>query len=93
MEISTNGPWIKGNRVNQSHRNLRRPGSLWPAPIDPFQEHRQLCPSQQDGSFSSLRPHESTLLKTFGKDAKTITIKPENLDGIAAPSAKDEYVA
>src|ERR1700679_811100 len=72
------------------HRNLRRPGPLRPAPVDAFQQHRQLRTRQTNGSFCSLRPDESSSFKTLGKQTQPVTIEPKNLHDVATASSENE---
>ena len=75
-----------------SHCDLRRPGSLRPAPVDAFQKHRQLRASQTNGAFGSLRPDESSSLQTLGKQTKAVAVEPQQLDDVTAASAENEDV-
>ena len=75
-----------------SHCDLRRPGSLRPAPVDAFQKHRQLRASQTNGAFGSLRPDESSSLQTLGKQTKAVAVEPQQLDDVTAASTKNEDV-
>src|ERR1035438_8875563 len=45
-----------------------------------------------NGSFSSLRPDESSSLQTLGKQAKAVAVEPQQLDDIAAASAENKDV-
>ena len=46
-----------------SHRHLRFMTADRTPPIDPFQQHRQLCPCERYGSARCLRPDESPTLQ------------------------------
>jgi len=89
---STNSAWIQGNHAYNSHRDLRRPGPLRPAPVDAFQEHRQLRATQANGPFSSLRPDESPSLQTLRKQTKSVAVEPQQLDDVTAASTENEDV-
>jgi hypothetical protein len=82
----------RGIMTYYSHRNLRRPGPLRPAPVDAFQQHRQLRTRQTNGPFCSLRPDESSSFKTLGKQTQPVTIEPENLHHVATASSENEDV-
>src|SRR5215470_1512663 len=73
-------------------------GQLWPPgsprhpPVDPLQQHRQLRPAQHHHALLGPRPHESSALQPFGVQAQPVAIPPQQLDQIAAATAKAEYV-
>src|SRR6266481_2278002 len=72
---------------------------LWPhrpgrhAPVDAFDQHRQLRRRQRDHSVLRLRPDEPTLLKPLGEKHETLAIEIDRLDQIAAPAPEDEQSA
>jgi len=76
--------------VYNSHRDLRRPGPLRTAPIDAFQQHRQLCASQTNGSFGSLRPDESSSFQTLREKTKSVAVEPQQLHDVATPATKNK---
>jgi hypothetical protein len=45
------GRRLARNTTCSLHRNLRRPGPPWPAPIDAFQEHRMLRTVDRQGAI------------------------------------------
>ena len=57
--------------ASRSSRHGRLPCALWRAPVDAFEQHRDLRGRQRDGTFLRDRPHKTTLLKPLGKQAKT----------------------
>jgi len=91
--ISTKVACLQENHIVNSHCHLRRPGSLRPAPIDAFHQHRQLRPRQRNRSFFSLRPDESPALKPLRKQTQTVFIGPQNLDRVASAPAKNKDVS
>jgi hypothetical protein len=40
-----------------------------------------------------LRPHEATALKTFGEQAQSVTVEPQELYQITTATAKREHMA
>src|SRR5580698_1857198 len=71
----------------------RREGPLRPAPVDAFEQHRQLRPCQQDRAARGLRPDEMSAFQTLLKQTQAVAIEPQNLDRVAAASAEDEHMA
>lgn len=45
----------------------RTPGAFWLAPVNTFEQHRELCRSQVDLAAVSLRPDEAAALQAFGQ--------------------------
>lgn len=63
------------------------------SPVDPFQEHRQLCRTQMNAPGRCLWPDEAAAFKPLAEQAQAMTIPPEDLDQIAALAAEDEHMA
>src|SRR5581483_301386 len=85
-----------GRRIYTASRSScegRLPRALWGAPIDAFQQHRQLCRGERDGALLRHRPHEAALLQPLGEQAEALPVPVENLDEIAALAAEGEQVA
>lgn len=51
-------------------------------PVDPFEQHRQLCRGQHRDPFGGRRPSEATTLKTLGVKHETLPVPPQQLDQI-----------
>ena len=85
------GAWIKGNHNNHSERNLWRPGSLGPSPVNAFEQHRKLRTRQTNSSALDLRPDEPATLQSLGKQAQSVTIEPQKFNDVATapPENKD----
>ena len=71
----------------------RREGPFRPPPIDPFQQHRQLCACERHRSALRLRPHKAPAFQPLREQTKPIAVEPQHLDLITAPSAKNKHVA
>ena len=63
-------------------------GAFGTTPVDAFQQHRQLRPSERNGPAVRLRPDESTTLQALGEQAKTIAIEPQAFNDVAAPATE-----
>jgi hypothetical protein len=81
------------NFAGQSNCDFRRPGPLHSSPVDAFQKHRELRATEPHGSALGLRPDESTALQPLGKQAKTITIPPQQFYDVASAPAEDKDVS
>src|SRR5580704_8433486 len=75
-----------------SHRKLRRPGSLRVAPVDAFQQHRELRTGQRNSPFRSLWPEEAALLQTLGEQTKAVSIEPKKFYDVTSPPAENKHV-
>src|SRR5215210_1185733 len=49
-----------------------------PAPVDAFEQHRQLRRSQRHRAGGRLRPHEAAAFQAFGKQAQPVSVIPED---------------
>src|SRR6266404_1442972 len=65
-------------------------GAHRPSPIDPLEQHRQLCRAQRHRAMGCLRPHEATALQALRKQTQPIPAPPQNLHPITAAAAKDK---
>src|SRR3546814_2830989 len=68
-------------------------GASRAAPVDTFQQHRQLRGGQTYGSRLCCRPHEAAILQPFGQQAHAVATPPEHLDAVASSTAEDEDMA
>lgn len=59
--------------------------SLHAPPVDAFEQHRQLCPTERHGPLLHLWPNKSAAFQTLGEQTQTVTVVPENLGRAAAP--------
>src|ERR1700721_4584683 len=75
------------------YRKRGRSCSYRPSPVDAFEQHRELRAAQRDHSFVRLRPYEAAPFETFGEQAESVAVPPEQLDQIAALAAENENVA
>src|ERR1039457_1915666 len=91
--ISTKGAWIQENHEYNSYSNLRRPGPLWPPPIDAFHQHRELRSRQRYRAFTRLRPNEASAFQSLREQTKAVAVIPKQLDRVAAPTAKNKDMA
>src|SRR5580698_1190656 len=91
--ISTKGAWIQENNEYSSYRNLRRPGPLWPAPIDAFHQHRKLGSRQRYCTFTRLRPNEASALQSLREQTKAVAVIPKQLDRVSAPTPENKDMA
>src|SRR3546814_12881476 len=83
-------------RVGVRFRLLNRRGTIRAsrgAPVDTFQQHRQLRGGQTYGSRLCCRPHEAAILQPFGQQAHAVATPPEHLDAVASSTAEDEDMA
>src|ERR1700679_907867 len=64
-----------------------------PSPVDPFQQHRELCTAQRNRAFVRLRPDETPAFQTLGEETQTVAVPPQHLDQIAAFAAENEDMA
>src|ERR1700733_8597386 len=75
------------------YRKRGRSCSYRPSPVDAFEQHRELRAAQRDHSFVRLRPYEAAPFETFGEQAESVAVPPEQLDQIATLAAENENVA
>src|SRR3546814_18729568 len=68
-------------------------GASRAAPVDTFQQHRQLRGGQTYGSRLCCRPHEAAILQPFGQQAPAVANPPEHLDPVASSPAEAEDMA
>src|SRR6201996_3764016 len=78
--------------IKNSSCRLWFPCSLWLAPVNAFQQHRQLRPRQTHLTTGGLRPDEAPTLQPLLKKTQTVTIEPQQLDQVAALAAKYKYM-
>src|SRR5215831_11907298 len=78
--------------VAKSHSHLRLVAANRPSPINPLEQHRKLCLCQRYRSARCLRPDESSSLQSLREKTKTIARPPQQLDQIAAASAKNKHM-
>src|SRR3984893_16355651 len=71
---------------------LRPPRSSRHPPVDPLEQHRELCPAQHHNTLLSPRPYESATLQALGKQAQPVAIPPQQLDQITAPAAEAKHM-
>ena len=64
--------WQINSLSTASHGHLWIVAAYGTPPIDPFQQHRQLCRCQSDGSARCLRPEKFSPLESFCEKAQTI---------------------
>src|SRR5207302_8423133 len=50
-------------------------------------------PRQTHRAGARLRPYELALLEPLGKHTQSLSVPPQELDAIAAPSTEDKHVA
>src|SRR5215469_2720530 len=74
-----------------SHRHLRCRAHRM-TPVDPFQQHRELRYRQRNRSTLRLRPDESPALQPLREQTQPISIEPQHLDQITAPSTEQEHM-
>src|ERR1035441_2080173 len=82
--IFTKGAWIQENHEYNLYRNLRRPSSLWPAPIDAFHQHRELRSRQRYRAFTRLRPNEAPAFQSLREQTKAVAVIPKQQIGRAS---------
>src|SRR5215469_3111497 len=75
------------------HCQLRSLRANRPPPVDPFEQHRQLCRRQGHRSTGRLRPHESAALQPLCEQAQPVSVPPQHLDEIPTFPSEDEYLA
>src|SRR5665213_2032582 len=75
-----------------SRRAFGLPGSHRPAPINAFEQHRQLCVAQMHRATARLWPHEATTLQSLGIQVHAVTAPPQYFQQIAALAAEHEHV-
>src|SRR5665213_2199027 len=75
-----------------SRRAFGLPGSHRPAPINAFEQHRQLCVAQMHRATARLWPHEATTLQSLGIQVHAVTAPPQYFQQIAALAAEHEYI-
>jgi hypothetical protein len=62
------------------YRDTGRSRANRSAPVDAFEQHRELGATQTDHTFVRLRPDEATALETLGKQAQAIAIPPQQFN-------------
>lgn len=77
----------------RSHRHLRIAAAHRTPPIDPFQQHRQLCGCQRHRSAGRLRPNESSALQSFCEQTQPVAVPPQQFDQIPSPPAEHEHLS
>ena len=65
----------------------------WHAPIDAFEQHRQLCRCQRYATARGLGPDEAPAFESLAEQQQALAIEPQHLEDVAAPAAEDEDVA
>src|SRR5450755_4062019 len=75
------------------HRSAWLPGALGPTPVDAFEQHRQLCRTEQHAAGVGQRPHEATSLQTLAQQAHAVPVAPQELHQIASAAAEREDVS
>src|SRR5437016_3128472 len=70
--------WLRG-----AHRS---------SPIDPLEQHRQLCRAQRHRAMGCLRPHEATALQALREQAQPIPAPPQNLYPIPGAASKHKQL-
>src|SRR5829696_1691006 len=82
--------------AHRTQKNLRRalrlPGVLRMAPIDAFEQHRQLRWTQMHRAAVRLRPHEASALQALEVQVHSIPAPPQEFDQITSTSAEHEYM-
>lgn len=71
----------------------RCPAALWQPPINAFEQHRQLRSAQGNLALFRRRPHEPPLLQPLAEQAGTLSVPPDDLDEISAPTTEDKQMA
>jgi len=64
-----------------------------PAPVDAFEQHRQLRRRQRHAARCGLRPDEATTLQSLGQQHQPLAVEPQHLEDVPAAAAEDEDVA
>src|SRR5262245_37997714 len=67
--------------------------SLGSTPVDAFEQHRQLRRRQMHRAGRDLWPHEPTALEAFREEAQPVSIRPQQLHEIPAPTTEDEHMS
>lgn len=65
----------------------------WHAPIDAFEQHRQLWRCQRYATATGLGPDEAPAFESLAQQQQALPIEPQHLDDVAAPATKDKDVA
>src|SRR5690606_23037850 len=80
----------------QCDKKLRRVsrslGSLRSTPVDAFEQHRQLCGCQMHDTVLRARPDETAALQALVVKTQPLTVPPQHLDPITAPTAEHEQL-
>jgi len=79
--------------VLESGGGVRLPGTLRNAPIDAFQQHRQLRRRQRYRTTRRTRPDEPSTFQALGEQAHPLAVPPQHLDQITTSSPKHEQVS
>jgi hypothetical protein len=69
--------------MKDSSCRLWFPCSLWLAPVNALQQHRQLRSRQTHRTTGGLRPDEAPTLQPFLKKTQSVPIEPQQLDQVA----------
>ena len=70
----------------------RPPSAPRRPPIQPLKEHRELRCGQLHLPVLGRRPNESSALKTLGKQPRSLTVPPDDLDHVASTTAEGQEV-
>src|SRR5579864_5261553 len=73
-----------------SSRDLRTPRPTRHSPIDPFEQHAELCRGDHHLAVGRRRPYEPAFLQSLGEQTQTLTVPPQHLQQVATPTPKDE---
>ena len=79
--------------VEQTSNGALRRGSNGTAPVDAFEQHRQLRRTQGHRAMGRLGPHELARFEPLGEQTQPVTIPPQEFHPITATAAKDEDLA
>jgi len=71
----------------------RSPSLLRHAPVDPLEQHRQLCSRYADLAVPCSGPNKPTLLEALAKQTRALCIPPDDLQEISVPFPEHKQVA
>jgi len=63
------------------------------APVDAFQQHRELRRCERDAAGRGLWPDEAATLEPLGQQHQSLSVEPQDLQDVAALATEDEDVA
>src|SRR5512136_2257576 len=84
---------ISRSNCRRCRIGLHVAASVRSAPIDPFEQERQLCGTQQDRSARGLRPYEMAFIEPSVIETQSLRLVPKDLQPIRSTASEDKKLA